>query len=330
MFKGRSKNKLTKKINLTKIKLALDQANLKQAQREVSACSQILKGLNKLETKRRSKMIRTFGILGLVLAIAFCMLLMFVAKQARADVVHLDEDTIVIKGEFNGFMAGKFIQDVSKLRNKEVTVFIDSPGGSISSLNEMLDIMKAEQHKGKSFHCITTFAASAASAFMQHCDTRSVTRTGTLMFHHAAFGLRGNSQPYLKTRLGFIETSIEFLEISNATRMGISLEYYRRIIRDDLWLFGEQAKEANTVDNLVVATCSRYLLSSKESLFFSFLGMKIEVVFSGCPLITSPLEVKFDIGIDVTPEEEAQAREFVTSKGYIQHLQAQGKPLWIP
>jgi len=226
--------------------------------------------------------------MGLVAAISLAALLLFMADMAKAGTIVLDKDTVVVRGSFDGKMAGKFIMDVSKIEGDEVVVFIDSPGGSISALQEMQAFMVAS---GKEFTCISLFAASAGSALFEQCDTRLVMRNGTLMFHNASYGLMAQPEPQVQTYNKYVLEIIKDLEVKNAKALGQSYEEYRMSVRDDLWLFGDKAVSYKAADDVVDVTCSPELFKIRTLETMRVFIFEIKLEWSGCPLITYPVSI---------------------------------------
>jgi len=237
----------------------------------------------------------------------------------------LDDNTIVIRGEFNGIMAGSFIQDVSKIKGDEVVVFIDSPGGSIASLLEMTAFMEAS---GKTFSCVAGFAASAASAFLNVCDNRYVMNNTTLMFHQASYSLRGGSEANLLSFQKYISVQIDELEQVNADRMGLNIKDYQTLVVSDLWLYGKQGIEMKAADEVVSVTCNQSLFKKtvKETLR-SFFG-SITLEWSGCPLITYPVVVNGERQMKESKDRSVQSK-LMPRNEYINWLHSNNLPLLI-
>jgi ATP-dependent protease ClpP protease subunit len=203
--------------------------------------------------------------------------------------LQLDKDVILVRGYFNGPMAGKFIHDVSKTEKKNVVVFIKSPGGSIDSLNQMVAFMHAS---GKHFTCVADQAASAASALFNVCDKRLIMQNSVLMFHQASYGVQG-SEGQVLSKLEMIKQMVDELEKTNADRMGMPIEKYQSLVANDLWMYGKTAFNYGAADNTANVTCSEYLLKKRVvQTFKTFFGGSIEVEFSGCPLIRHPVKIQ--------------------------------------
>lgn len=212
---------------------------------------------------------------------------MFSFTAYANDSIELDKDTVVIRGQFDGKMAGKFIMDVTRTQGDEVVVFIDSPGGSIQSLLQMTSFMKAS---GKTFKCIASFAASAASALLNACDERLIMSHTTLMFHQAAYGLQG-SEGQILSRQKSISAMINDLEKINADRMGLIVKDYKTLVVNDLWLYGKSGIEAGAADKIINVTCDKELFNLRVKTQLTFFIFKINVEYSGCPLITYPVSI---------------------------------------
>ena len=111
------------------------------------------------------------------------------------------------------------------------------------------------------------------------------------MSHRATLGgLSGELGGELDSILNFYKKKIEEMEISSSNRVGISLEKYREEIRDELWMTAEQAIEKGHADEVVGVSCDKTLLGTYIQVVNTFFG-PLDVEFSKCPIITSPLKV---------------------------------------
>jgi len=249
------------------------------------------------------------AILGLVSAMCLGGVLMCAAEQANAqDILTITKDTVIVKGGFDGKMAGKFIMDISKSQGEVVEVFIDSPGGSIDSLLEMMDFMDTQRALGKKFRCMSNFAASAASALFNYCDERLIMNNTTLMFHNASFGLRGGASPHVATMYAYINKSIDVLEVRNAKRMRMSLSAYRAAVRDDLWLYGKEGITRNAADKITNITCDPSLFSVVIKQKVDLGMFTLDVEWSGCPLITYPMTISGMSQLPQTVDKKTQQK----------------------
>jgi hypothetical protein len=112
-----------------------------------------------------------------------------------------------------------------------------------------------------------------------------------IMQHEGSFEIYGQV-PNNTSMVGFVTKLFGKLNFHDAKRLGMSIKDFKEKIRNDWWLFGEDAVTAGVADREVNVSCSRDLTEKRVTeTFFSFFG-KIEVVWSGCPLADTPLDLK--------------------------------------
>lgn len=196
-------------------------------------------------------------------------------------------DLITLKGEVNDDMKDKFIEKIMTTHRKTLWIYIDSPGGSVASMNSMIEFMK---YSGKKFNCVAKFAASAAFSIFQFCDKRfMLPYSGVQMSHNASGGFRGDLRT-VEAQLKMWSSIINKVESEIANKIGMSLEKYRTLIANELWINFSAALKYNMVDEAAFVTCSPKLAkkripkSEKICSFFGGCKVKLSIV-SACPLL---------------------------------------------
>jgi hypothetical protein len=150
-------------------------------------------------------------------------------------------------------------------------------------------------------------AASMAFALVQAvCDERHGGLTSTLMQHQATYGVQGNDNQIL-SRVKMITSILKALDKIQAKRIGITVEELRKRSSDEWWTVGQEAVEANTLDHISPAVCTKDLLEKTRIVKMSSLFFSGDVKFSSCPLITGPIEI---IQSDGKPASEIIKKSF--------------------
>ena len=176
----------------------------------------------------------------------------------------------------------------SKLpKDEPIYLVLDTPGGSVFAGKAFLDAMKSIDREIKT---VTMDAASMGFIFVQHLGERLITPTGSLMSHRASGGVRGQFNGELESRLKYYKSVFRHMEKIVADRVGLSLEEYQKAIINEWWSYGEEALDDNLADKLVNIKCSRALLKHRIKLKVSSFFGSYEVVYSGCPLISGPVD----------------------------------------
>lgn len=235
----------------------------------------------------------------------FAMLLALLPAWAMAapakDAVLLNKDTILLRGEVAGDSVGKIVTQILSSESDNITMFLSSPGGSVFDGLQLISTMKAT---GKKFTCATDFSASMSFAILQACDDRVVMPNSVTMQHFANFGIAPQPENKVDSFLGMIKSALYVLESSQAKRIGKSVEQFKKDVRDDLWLYGEQAVKYGAADRVAPVLCDAATAKATYTEEVTVFIFKLKVTWSQCPLITNPLKVEMPMGI--TPRAQEQ------------------------
>lgn len=172
---------------------------------------------------------------------------------------------------------------------KEIFLVLDTPGGSVSAGSLFIDVAKRFPIP---IHTVTIFAASMGYQIVQGLGKRYIIESGTLMSHRASGGMRGEFYGNLESRINWIKQGVDHLDKVAADRIGISLAEYKELVRDELWLVGQNAIDKKNADIIADVTCGPDLMTTRTEIIDTIIFGVYSVTFSNCPLITAPLEVK--------------------------------------
>jgi hypothetical protein len=117
------------------------------------------------------------------------------------------------------------------------------------------------------------------------------------MSHRAKGGISGEfggqRGSQAENRFNFWNNMIEQFDIKTVerTKGKQTLASYQAAYENELWLLGKQAVEGGYADKVSAVRCDSSLSGTKDN-EITFLGFKITVTFSACPLISAPLAVK--------------------------------------
>lgn len=209
------------------------------------------------------------------------------SEQGKHFTLKSTKGLISLKGTVNDSMRDYFVEKLISDDSKTFIVYIDSPGGDVYRMNEMIEFM---QYSGKKFRCIAKYAASAAFSIFQFCDERYMMPfSSIIMSHNASGGVQGDIDQ-MKTQLNLWDNLIRNIEIQVAARLKMTYEEYRSLIADDIYMNYFIAKKLNAVDSPTFVTCSKKLIEERveirteECNFFGQCTEKIEKV-SACPVL---------------------------------------------
>lgn len=223
---------------------------------------------------------------------------------AAENVVLTSTNNVSITEEIDELSTANAAQElISSCQNKfeDKYLILNTPGGSVTAGRNFIDVVKGLPCR---VNTITIFAASMGYQIVQNLDTRYILPSGVLMSHRARLsGIGGQLPGELISELNFYQEFINELDVIAAKRVGIPLEQYKKDIYDELWLIGKKAQERKHADKVVVPKCNKSLEGTREKKVQTLFG-EFSLVFSQCPLILGPIEIK-----RATPEQKAKIME---------------------
>lgn len=116
------------------------------------------------------------------------------------------------------------INDLSIVNNKEITILINSPGGSVVTGMIMVDSMRQAKERGVTFRCLSTvLSASMAYIILAECNERYAFNNTLLLWHEISLSVRGakirdlyNSLPPLLELQDRVDADLmNFMNINN-------------------------------------------------------------------------------------------------------------------
>lgn len=195
----------------------------------------------------------------------------------------LDKNTVIIEGAITQGSVAKTLQKVLLLDKETVTLFIDSPGGSVIAGADLITSLK---DSGKQFRCVLKQAISMAFVIAQTlCNDRVIMNSSILMQHQATYGLEANDAERVESMNNFIKSILKSLDEEQANRLGLTTEQFKLKISNDWWMYGKQAIENKAADRLAPVRCSKDLLSETYKEDVQFFVFSFTVEKSRCPLI---------------------------------------------
>jgi ATP-dependent Clp protease protease subunit len=180
--------------------------------------------------------------------------------------------------------------DASLGKGEPIYLYLDTPGGSITAGQELITTVRGLKHEVKT---ITNFAASMGYIFVQNLGERLILPNGTLMSHRAFIsGMEGQMPGEFNTRTAYWNQRVSEIENACAERVKMTHENYNKLVKDEYWVDGAAAVAANHADAVVNVSCGPDLQSEETQTLQTIFGA-INVVWSTCPLISSPVRVEF-------------------------------------
>lgn len=193
-----------------------------------------------------------------------------------------------------------------KLKSSDVIIVVmDTPGGDVEAGLKLIDSIKAIPQEVKT---LTVFSASMGFQIVQNAGERMILPNGTLMSHRASGGIDGTWDGNLETRLAYFHKLLDRMSQKAADRMGLTLQAYKDLVREEYWVNGDDAVAQKAADTVVLARCDESLEGTEYHTVPTMFG-EVHTTFSKCPLITSPVAMAADSKLSATAQ--AQAKAFV-------------------
>lgn len=188
---------------------------------------------------------------------------------------------VVVRGTIDSELAGSFIYKLNNLPNKNVFVYLDTPGGSVESGNKML--MEIQKYN---LTCIADRAYSMGFVLLQGCSKRYIRPYGRIMQHQISYGIQ-NEKGKIDSYSHFIDQVESQLVELQSSKIGMSEDNFRLKTMNEWWMMGKYALDNNCVDDIVDVYCSNKLAKENETHDDGF----YRSVYSRCPLISHPIDI---------------------------------------
>ena len=136
--------------------------------------------------------------------------------------------------------------------NKEIYLYINSPGGSIDSGLAIYDTIK---YIKAPVHTVCCGLAASMGAFLLTCGVkRSAMAHSKILIHQPRINLKGGMQlrqTDVEKRSQSLIKVREILEEVMANNVGVSVEQMHRDCEADHWMTAEEAKEYGIIHNII-------------------------------------------------------------------------------
>lgn len=157
----------------------------------------------------------------------------------------------------------KIRQQLDSLRGKDLTIYINSDGGSVPAGVAMANMI--ERHDGRTTAIVDGWCCSIATQIFFAADVRRIPANAYLMIHKpAVYGAAGNADD-LRREADVLDTIQQGLEATyrRAAHEDVTDEDIHSMVNEETWLTGEQAAEFFHVDVLESARMAACVGSMK-------------------------------------------------------------------
>lgn len=165
-------------------------------------------------------------------------------------------DTIVLKGDINMTNALKVIDDMENLKShhkSNIYMYIDTYGGEIVYAQHIINMMTSIKYY-KSITCIAVNAMSAGFSVFQACDNRYVLSQSNIMQHQVKINIIDTNLEDASLYLEQIKKLTDHMDTMDAIKIGINVDEFRNLIKDEWKIIGEDNVTHGTADKVMKIT----------------------------------------------------------------------------
>lgn len=238
-------------------------------------------------------------------------------------VIELNPTNLIsIRGPINSDVVTRFIEKTMEKQTPSINVLINSPGGSISDGNKIIEQIETLKHQGYEVNCIADFAASMAFIILQACPNRYALSTSVLMQHQMSLGISGEINR-IESYLHYIKTLRKNIDIMQSRRLGLTVNEFQDRVKDEWWIYGDENKKLNIVDDIVLVKCTNNLNKFKDQVAIETALGDVLIKFKGCPLIRKPIQIEWmnikkDVAIKIATNYLKNPEKFINTNYYKQ------------
>lgn len=151
-------------------------------------------------------------------------------------------------GGWFGLSAEDFAKDLAKVKAKQITLRINSPGGSVFEGLAIYNSLR--QHPAKVTTRVEGLAASAASFIAMAGDTVQVCR-GSMMMIHDAMGIGVGNAAEMRDLADLLDKASANIADLYAARCGGGVDQWRDAMKAETWYTAREAVEAGLADEML-------------------------------------------------------------------------------
>lgn len=197
---------------------------------------------------------------------------------------------VSIRGPINAFSASKFIHDTNSLQSDVFNIIINSPGGSISDGNIMIEQIKNMNETNIKVNCISEFAASMAFIITQACPNRYGMSSSVMMQHQMSLGINGELNR-ITSYLEYINSMRLAIDMMQSKRIGMKLDDFQNKVKDEWWVYGSDNIKYNILDDIIILKCSNSLNKHEDKVKINSMFGEVVLTYVGCPLVREPSKI---------------------------------------
>lgn len=176
-----------------------------------------------------------------------------VVSASKSDIksMVLGSNTVYLVGVVGKESANRVIREIKRLSltNKNITLVIDSPGGSVFDGARIISTMEGSKVNIDTV-CID-ICASMGFIIHQYGNKRMMLDRAILMSHPAFGGINQGQINNMMSLLRMITRFVDKMDAHISVRAGLTLTEYKNLIAHELWLDAEDATSRKFNDEIV-------------------------------------------------------------------------------
>ena len=213
-------------------------------------------------------------------------------------IILTEDNSVSLRDEFNEDTVSEVMSKLQKLdstlpSNYPIYLVLYTPGGSVQAGLELFEYIKGVH---RPVHTVTVFAASMGFQTVQQLGTRYIVKSGVLMSHQAAGGVRGEFSR-IKTRFDLWVRRVEELDRDAAARTNGKYTYEQSTAayQNELWLTGTEAVTKGFADEVVNVRCDAALSKATEEVTVRTMFGSFTLELSKCAIDNGVKSIKKNI-----------------------------------
>lgn len=200
------------------------------------------------------------------------------------------ENAVIINEAITGASVTTAIQSLASLdaertdKREKIYIVLNSPGGDIDEADKLINF--ANTVKNIETICINCY--SAAFYIIQKIKAKRLAILNNKMMMHQIY-INYNEDltiEVLEKILKQLKLYNEVIAKSLSSRIGITLERYKKLVKDEWWIYAQESVELNIVDETIQLKCSQELINKKiQKTVMTIFGPTKGPEVSACPLM---------------------------------------------
>lgn len=150
--------------------------------------------------------------------------------------------------DYYGVSASDFVKAINEIKDGEIALHINSPGGDVFSARAMVAAISA--HPSNITAYIDGLAASAASYVALACDKVVMQKGSMLMIHCASTIVWGTSSDMRETA-SLLDKIDATIASDYERKTGKSMDELMAMMREETWMTSDEALEAGFADAVI-------------------------------------------------------------------------------